>query len=306
MAIKFAPIYKPGSTTPLFYKFGRVISESPWDGLEKVEMYDSITNSYIPKQNMPIARYNGPAVRNGNYFYIFGGVNDDAAITKIDRYDIANNSWFNINNLLYAREAPATCIVDGIIYLSGGKDNNPRNTIEKYDIANNTISLLSGTMTRSRWGHIMFHYNNKLCNIDYYLDVYDLSNNTCVDKGSLPSSNNFYGGVLYGDKIHIVKSDRIEIYNITNDSWNTVLHSYSFTAKISQGEVSGGKLYIVLANKIVRYNPANYTFTTIYTVSTTDYGFTVGLVSSENDNLVPVILYKFVDGSYTPVLGYWE
>ena len=73
-----------------------------------------------------------------DYIYVVGGVNSNT----VERYDIKNNSWEELNPMTRIRSYPNIFIYEGFLYAFFGKENEIKydNTIERLFIEDNNIN----------------------------------------------------------------------------------------------------------------------------------------------------------------------
>jgi N-acetylneuraminic acid mutarotase len=105
-----------------------------------VEEYDPATDTWTQKTDMPQARHGlSTSVIDGK-IYAIGGVADSdmggAAVTTVEEYDPATESWITKTDMPTARSYFSTCVVNGKIYAVGGTPGSWRgvlSTVEEYN-----------------------------------------------------------------------------------------------------------------------------------------------------------------------------
>ena len=114
--------------------------------------FDSSTSTFTPKVNMTYPRGDIAVATKNNYAYVFGGwnVTDNfcTALNYAERYDMINDEWETMANMLYERGDLATGVIGNYIFSIAGetKDSDciysvPVNTVGRYDIEKNTWSV---------------------------------------------------------------------------------------------------------------------------------------------------------------------
>ena len=122
----------------------------------ETRIYDIATNTWSLGAPMPVATTYGRAITVGNFAYVIGGI-APATTAAVHRYDLVANTWTTMAPLQTARtsEEVSADPVLGKIYVANGGDASfftgipLAQTVEIYDIASNTWSYGTPTLTTS-------------------------------------------------------------------------------------------------------------------------------------------------------------
>jgi N-acetylneuraminic acid mutarotase/sugar lactone lactonase YvrE len=119
-----------------------------------VEEYDPATDTWTRKANMPTARELFSTSAVDGKIYVIGGVIAGAAagpaISTVEEYDPATDTWTRKANIPTARMGVSTCVVNGKIYAIGGSPGNWApviSTVEEYDPVTDTWATKSDMPT---------------------------------------------------------------------------------------------------------------------------------------------------------------
>jgi len=104
--------------------------------LQAAERYDVANDKWEQIADLNIPRRALSAVALPDGIYAIGGFDGQNYLSSIEKYDEAKNEWTFISSMNYAR-----CTLSAIatpdcqnIYVIGGFDNGPLNTVEKYSV----------------------------------------------------------------------------------------------------------------------------------------------------------------------------
>lgn len=112
-----------------------------------VEEYDPATDTWTRKANLPKGRGAGScATVNGVIYFAGGGytgaTGTDQAVSKVEAYDPATDTWTTKAPMRTVRGMFATSVMNGKIYAIGGcngaYDSSERSSMEAYDPATDT------------------------------------------------------------------------------------------------------------------------------------------------------------------------
>ena len=97
--------------------------------------------------------------------YMVGGECD----TSVKKYDVDQDRWITVTNMTSARGDTGVAVLDGKLYVSGGRnkirgDNSYMKTIECYDISTDTWTKVAD-MNKARAGHDLFVLNGSLLDV---------------------------------------------------------------------------------------------------------------------------------------------
>jgi N-acetylneuraminic acid mutarotase len=169
------------------------------------EEYDTVEDAWEIKEPMPTARYGFAVAVFQSKIYVFGGTigtaenSGFAGITEV--YDPVVDAWETKTQMPTPRSDMCASVVDGKIYLIGGKN---------YWTADSTI------------------YHELDVN-----EVYDPINDTWTTASSIPVPTFGYASAVVNGKIYVIggarqfsSSDNLttinsnQIYDVQNDTWN--------------------------------------------------------------------------------------
>ncbi len=111
--------------------------ENETEVLDIVEEYDPISDTWTQKAGMPMARaaFASVAASNGK-IYLIGGYGDDTVVLE---FDPVADTWVQKASLPTGRYMfGAAEVKNGLIYAAGGEADGPSNTVEAYDLTNDS------------------------------------------------------------------------------------------------------------------------------------------------------------------------
>ena len=77
--------------------------------------------------------------------YALGGFDGKNYLSSVERYDETKNRWQYVSSMNYARcTLSAIASPDQNIYVLGGFDNGPLNTVEKYSVVTDSWEVGKG------------------------------------------------------------------------------------------------------------------------------------------------------------------
>jgi N-acetylneuraminic acid mutarotase len=196
--------------------------------LSVVEAYDPATDTWTRKADMPAARC-GPtsAVVNG-IIYVIGGMSatpagyqadDVEVLSTVEAYDPATDKWTRKADMPTARYYSAACVVDGRIYVFGGK---------------------------TEWGEVFVST----------VEVYDPATDTWTQASDMPGARREHSASVVAGKMYIIGGDRVpgtptplivDVYDPSTDTWTTATRipypKWFHTAAVVDGKIYtfGGK-----------------------------------------------------------------
>lgn len=166
----------------------------------------------------------------------------------------------NLANMSGGRGATASVIVNDNIYVSNGYQQKASDAkyVEKYDIANNSWSVLNTTLLPKKFADSET-YENKIYIFNgwgnSHLEILDLATNT-VTKGAVNHSyTGNAGSAIHNGRIYVfggsglngaattVFSNKFQYYDIASNTWNPLPNMP--TAREARGKIVNDKLYVI-------------------------------------------------------------
>lgn len=217
-----------------------IVLSSTWE-------YDTVTDQWTQKTDMPAPRmFSGVALLN-NRFYVVGGSPSDGggAQNTLFLYDPQLDSWSEAAPMPTARYGPGVVASQGKIFVFGGNAGVGLSVVEVYDPLTNTWSTRED-MTINRW----FDFNSVLekdgkiylvggctedwgCTMLSRVDVYDVATDNWSALPDLPSARTGGGatiidGILYyfGGYDYETYSDAVYAYDLESGSASQWLLMY--------------------------------------------------------------------------------
>jgi N-acetylneuraminic acid mutarotase len=111
--------------------------------------YNTETNTWATLTPMPEAKHRHSVCVLDSLIYVMGGGNMDeydcpAIISSVHRYDPMADSWSEVAPMSVARSAFGAFVLDGSIHVVGGLNRDMVATTERYCVASNSWSEVSG------------------------------------------------------------------------------------------------------------------------------------------------------------------
>ena len=166
----------------------------------------------------------------------------------------------NLANMSAGRGAITSVIVNDNIYVSNGyqEKGGIANYIEKYNITDNSWSVLNSTLFTKKFANSET-YNNKIYIFNgwgnSHLEIVDLVTNT-ITKGAVNRSyTGNAGSAIHNGKIYVfggsglsgakntVFSNKFQVYDIASNTWNSLPDMP--TARETKGKIVNDKLYVI-------------------------------------------------------------
>lgn len=108
----------------------------------KVEVYNTLTDSWETVSGLSIARsWSGVTVLNDMIYVIGGGDNSSKIVSTVERYDITNDKWTTLRNFPIAVNGMSAVTVNGKMYAYGGGTSfasGMSGAIYEYSVADDT------------------------------------------------------------------------------------------------------------------------------------------------------------------------
>jgi hypothetical protein len=161
----------------------------------------------LPDMNVP--RGSVSICYHDNYIYAFGG-RDRHPLSVAEKFDMQNNSWVLLRNMIHERESATTLVVnDKIIIIGGG-----HLSIEEYDISTRQFRLLnlfisSPYVIAVREDEYIYTIEERRC-VKYNTDMQVIEDLTNIWNKSLQPHGN------------IVFSNEIQFYNIASSTVDSI------------------------------------------------------------------------------------
>ncbi|MEV2665509.1 kelch repeat-containing protein, partial [Paenibacillus larvae] len=106
-------------------------------GRDKLEIYDTTTNTWTAGADMPTARSDLTSSAVGDKIYVIGGF-DGSFLSNLEIYDTATNTWTIGADMPTARDDLTSSAVGDKIYVIGGYGGRYLKKLEIYDTTTNT------------------------------------------------------------------------------------------------------------------------------------------------------------------------
>ncbi|MGE5431945.1 MAG: kelch repeat-containing protein [Syntrophomonadaceae bacterium] len=112
-----------------------------WKGLNKLEVYDTKTDTWTILADMPTYRWGLTATAANGKIYVFGGRSEGTPYSSVEEYDPVLNKWTTkAGRMPTARYCLTSCLMDSSIYVIGGWYHSSMgpiyNNVEVYDYDN--------------------------------------------------------------------------------------------------------------------------------------------------------------------------
>lgn len=197
------------------------VGNHPGTATNKVQVYNTQTNSWRYGPNLPAARGSGTAVYNKGKIHFFGGLLPDRKTDVGEHYvlDLANQNqgWQPAAPLPNPRNHLSSASVDGIVYAIGGQYGHDagvddRNNLDAYNPATNSWTRKANLPSeRSHFEPGTIVHNGKIIIAggrrgNYFFDditQYDPATNIWTELCKLPDPLLAPAAKVFGDKLVI-------------------------------------------------------------------------------------------------------
>jgi N-acetylneuraminic acid mutarotase len=199
--------------------------------------YDPAADSWKALAALPTARLAAVAAAVGGKIYVLGGAgnyksrdgqsldpNQPHRVFDVNEvYDPATNSWASKQVLPTPRSAMFAGVVNGKIYLIGGRVGaafatvgSATDIVEEYDPATDKWGFLKDRMPTPRDEGVAVVYNNRIYvaggesinalnnSVSRAFEVYDPASNSWQSLGNMPLARYGLAGGVIGNRIHVV------------------------------------------------------------------------------------------------------
>ena len=200
--------------------------------LPTIEMYDSVTDTWIRKADMPVPRCSNSTCIVDGKIYIIGGVaanGKQGRLDSVDIYDPATDTWTEAKSMNHARGGASVSVVNGKIYVMGG--------VGWPQIPNHPAPFLSS------------------------VEVFNPETNHWKEIAEMPTPKAFHTASVINGKIYVIGggfrgNDRfkylstVEVYDPETDRW-TQEPDMPIGKWAHRAEVINEKIYIFGGNSAV-------------------------------------------------------
>ncbi len=220
-----------------FYVFGGIAPG--WKPRGMVYEYDSASDKWTKKKNMPVALHHIPLAELNGKIYVFGGFKyPDSGprswvpVDTVWEYDPANDSWKALAPMPTKRGSAVAAVHDGKIYVIGGAGNHPGS---------------KETVVHPAKPHRALNTN----------EVYDPATNTWETRSTMPTARNHAAIGVVNNKIYVIggrlgaafitrasNTDIVEEYNPETDQWGALKAPMPTARSASAWGTYKGKIYV--------------------------------------------------------------
>ncbi len=126
--------------------------------------YNLASNEWETIRKMTMERIDTTAFNVSSFIFVAGGWNPSKKqLDDLECYDIECNQWVNKKNLPHRLDMLASCVVNGVAYISGGRllDETVFSGIWSYSASEDKWDN-AAVMRKARWDHAMASDNNKI------------------------------------------------------------------------------------------------------------------------------------------------
>jgi N-acetylneuraminic acid mutarotase len=282
-------------------------------------------NTWATKRPLSAWRAAAAAGAINGIVYVAGGWGRSAPLARVDAYNIATNTWFQVASLPAARgDLNGGSVINGKLYVSGGtnRDGIKTRTLFVYDPATNSwarkadmprascggdqgviggqLYVYTGCQAQNNMGAVFFRYNP--------------STNTWVTRAAPPVDHSVGAGAAIGGKFYLNggftccdgNTHTVDVYNPATNTWTTRLGKGSIGTTAA---ALNGKLYIIggegdtYNSRVDAYDPVANTWTS---KASLPQGSSSGFAATANGKLYYIEGYTtWTDGPsrlyvYTP------
>jgi len=235
------------------------------DYFSTLRMYDSTTDTWTMKADMPRGRARAATcVVDGKIYAIGGSPHGDADFAFVEMYDPATDSWTRKTDLPRARCFLSASVVNGKIYVIGGKIYPSAimvATVEEYDPATDTWTRKTD-MPTARSAHAASVVDGKIYVIGgttgafgpmvATVEVYDPTTDTWIKRANMPTARGLVSACVVNGKIYAMGGGidwapsvaTVEVYDPSTDTWSSEADMLIGRAAHSASVVDG-KIYVI-------------------------------------------------------------
>ena len=228
--------------------------------------YDSRSDTWTTKTNMPTVRAGVTAAVYGEKIYVVGGYYDRSGNTyrtdKVEVYDTVADTWETVASLPAARSWSAATVLDGMIYVVGGGNSSKIvATVERYDISKNkwtTMKNFPVALTAMNLVSVDGKMYAFAGGMDYETTMtraiyeYDASRDSWMKKNDFKTATSSSAAVVHNGEIYILGgfikknawTSRVEVYNPEKNEVRA-FQELTFARYQSVAATVNGELFII-------------------------------------------------------------
>ena len=211
--------------------------------------YSARTREWLELASMIQARVSHSVCASRDQILAVGGVDHQVGETgekeeilaSAEMYDVANNTWVPLPDLMHGSYDHATCIHDGVLFVTGGISGDPyetipTNTAYRLQVGSEAWDPMRG-MIHPRQGHSLTAHNNRLYAIGGYTahpvpgvagfvdcvqnELFDMETNQWTEITPIPPSfgHLLRSVALHENMIYILGNGNLGCYDIDKDAF---------------------------------------------------------------------------------------
>lgn len=218
---------------------------------------------------MPEARGAISSVSVGNDIYVVNGFTADQYSGKIDKYNIAENSWTVLTSALIPRQYSSAVLLGEELYVFNGdvKDDKLNRKTEIVNLKTGEITFATDNPHPAHaggvavWNDIIYSFGGKNSPVDplYSNRMYcfDPSSKRWIKLAPMPEAKEAKGVMVEG-KLYVIggntgkASNRIDMYNTETNTW-TQLADLPVGISANSVVAHGSKIYTLFDSKNQNY-----------------------------------------------------
>jgi N-acetylneuraminic acid mutarotase len=251
-----------------------------------VQVYDTASDKWTQKKNMPLATHHAAVVAFKGKLYLFGGQIQpqpsgptQVPINNSWEYDPDTDSWKALAPMPTIRTSPVAAEVGGKIYVIGGSSVHPGQKV---------VSLGPKVPNRALDSN----------------EVYDPATNSWEMRSTMPTARSHAAVGVVNSKIYVIggrvgatnvtsgsNTNVVEVYDPSVDSWGaaglrmpTARSGHGWATYKGKIYVAGGEIYdshvFATIRAVEGYDPATNTWTILPTMLTARHGVNVAAIGN--------------------------
>lgn len=218
----------------------------------KNNCYDTKSNKWVTKADMPTAKYNHRSCAIGNHIYVIGG---SSALASNECYDILTDTWSTKANMPTGRNSFGISCVGDSIYAIGGHNGSYCTQNECYDTITDSWTT-KASLAVGRAYVVSEVIEDKIYIIGGFNEInknecYDTKTDTWVGKANMTTGRVNMGSGLVNGKIYTIGGmynsncyRNNECYDPETDKW-TKCNQLSMAISSPASVTVGGCIYIL-------------------------------------------------------------